>query len=151
MSGSRSFLLDTNIVLHATRVDSKVSVAIDAQFDLSTSRFRPAICEVSIGELLAFTRSEWWSEKRKELLRTQIKNSLVIPIAHPGIHVRWAEMSSSLRSAGISIGQNDIWIAATASVAGMTLLTTDKDFTALKRVTSIDAFVLDSRTGLHTH
>ena len=69
MSGSRGILLDTNIVLHATRINSKVSAAIDAQFGLSTSWFRPAISEVSVGELLAFTLSSRWGEKRKELLR----------------------------------------------------------------------------------
>ncbi len=148
MSGSRGFLLDTNIVLHATRVNSKVSAAIDAQFELSTSRFRPAISEVSVGELLAFTLSSKWGEKRKELLRVQIGKTLVIPIGHPGIHERWAEMSSGLRSAGRTIGQNDIWIAATASVAGMTLLTTDKDFLALKQMASLDVRILDSQTGI---
>ena len=148
MSGSRGFLLDTNIVLHATRADSKLSAAIDAQFDLTNSRFRPAICEVSVGELLAFTRSERWGEKRKELLREKINGTLIVPISYPGIHERWAEMSSSLRTAGISIGQNDIWIAATASVAGMTLLTTDKDFSTLKRAISLEVCVLDNRTGL---
>ena len=148
MSGSRGFLLDTNIALHATRVNSKVSAAIDAQFGLSISRFRPVISEVSVGELLAFTLSSRWGEKRKELLRAQIDKTLVIPIGHPGIHERWAEMSSRLRSAGRTIGQNDIWIAATASVAGMTLLTMDKDFLALKQTAGLDVRVLDSRTGI---
>jgi predicted nucleic acid-binding protein len=148
MSSSRRFLLDTNIVLHATRANSKISATIDAQFGLNASRFQPAISEVSIGELLAFTFSAHWGEKRKELLRAKISDTLVIPIGHPGIHARWAEIHSALRSAGVSIGQNDIWIAATASVAGMTLLTTDKDFSALKRVVGLDACILDSRTGL---
>ena len=62
MSGARSYLLDTNVVLHATRENSAVSRAIDAQFGLSTSRFRPAICEVSIAELLAFAHSSTWGE-----------------------------------------------------------------------------------------
>ena len=84
MSGSREFLLDTNIVLHATRADSKASAAIEAQFGLSTSRFRPTISEVSVGELLAFTQSAHWGEKRKELLRSRIRKTLVIPIGHPG-------------------------------------------------------------------
>jgi len=32
------------------------------------------------------------------------------------------------------MGKNDIWIAATASVYGLTLLTTDKDFDHLNEV-----------------
>ena len=148
MSGSREFLLDTNIILHATRADSKACAAIEAQFGLSTSRFRPTISEVSVGELLAFTQSAHWGEKRKELLLSRISKTLVIPIGHPGIHKRWAEMHSALRSVGLTIGHNDIWIAATASVAGMTVLTMDKDFATLKQTVGLDVCILDSRTGL---
>ena len=35
-------------------------------------------------------------------------------------------------SQGIDMGKNDLWIAATASVTGATLLTTDKDFDHLE-------------------
>jgi tRNA(fMet)-specific endonuclease VapC len=142
-----AYLLDTGVVLHATREGSSVSKIIDAQFSLSTLRFRPAICEVSVGELLAFALSNGWGDRRKALLKAQIDNSVIIPIAHPGIHQRWAEMSSSLRAAGLTIGQNDIWIASTASVAGLTLLTTDNDFLAVRRVASLDVRVLDNKTG----
>lgn len=81
------------------------------------------------------------------MLIAQIEKTLIIPIAHPGVHLRWAEMSSTLRSVGLTVGHNDIWIAAVASVAGMTLLTTDKDFRLVKRVAKLDVRVLDSKTG----
>ena len=86
MISSLAFLLDTNIVLHATRANSPVPGAIDVKFGLSTSRFRPAICEVSVAELLAFSSS--WGERRKDLLRAQIKKTLVIPISQPGRPIR---------------------------------------------------------------
>lgn len=143
-----AYLLDTSIVLHATRQGSKVSSAIDSQFFLRTSRFKPAICEVSVGELYAFTRSQKWGELRKALLQKQIDNALVIPISYPGIHLRWAEMSSSLRAAGEQVGQNDIWIAATASVASLTLLSTDRDFLRVRRVCELDVRVLHDKTGV---
>jgi hypothetical protein len=50
------YLLDTNIVLHATRQNSQVSAALDAQFQLSQSAFRPAVYDVSIGGLSSFAR-----------------------------------------------------------------------------------------------
>jgi|GEM_PF-3328210 len=53
----RSLLLDTNIALHLTRDGSAIGKAIDAQFGLSTSSFRPAICEVTVGELLALRKN----------------------------------------------------------------------------------------------
>lgn len=98
--------------------------------------------------MLAFSRSRHWGNKRKGLLREQIEKTLVIPISHPGVHERWAEVSSALRAAGNTIGQNDIWIAATASVAGTTLLTTGGDFERMRGLTSLDVRVLDDRTGL---
>lgn len=150
MSAGGAFLLDTNVVLHATRENSPVSAAIDEQFALSTSRFRPAICEVSIGELLGFTRSSRWGERRRALLDEQIARCLVIPISHPGVHLRWAEMSSRLQAAGKTVGQNDIWIAATASVTDLTLLTTDGDFRHLVRLGMLRAALLDARTGRAT-
>lgn len=144
-----AYLLDTSVVLHATREASKVSQAIDAQFSLRSSRFRPAICEVSVGELHAFTLSRKWGDRRKALLQKQIDNCLIVPISYPGIYQRWAEMYSDLRAAGEPVEQNDIWIAATGSVAGLTLLTTDKDFLRMRRVLKgLDARVLDDKTGI---
>ena len=143
-----AYLLDTSVVLHATREDSPVSKAIDARFGLSESRFRPAICEVSVGELIAFTLSQKWGERRKALLKSEIARTLIIPIASPGVYQCWADMSSSLRATGVTVGQNDIWIGATASVAGLTVLTTDKDFLRMRRILQLDARVLDDKTGI---
>src|SRR5882672_7681754 len=108
MDGARGYLLDTGVMLHATRENSPVAKAIDAQFGLRASRFRPAIREVTVGELLAFSLSNKWGEKRRELLRAKIDATLVIPIAHPGVHQQWANVSSSLRAEGVTVGQNDI-------------------------------------------
>jgi len=142
-----AYLLDTGIVLVATRA-SNASKFIDRQFGLSTSSFRPAICEVSVGELLAFASANHWGEKRKAMLMEHLKNSLVIPISHPGVHQRWADMQSRLQGAGLTIGQNDIWIAATASVTGLTVLSTDKDFRRLVAHGLVEAVVVDPRTGV---
>lgn len=148
MLGGSAYLLDTNVVLHATRQNSPISRVIDTQFGLSASRFRPAICEVSIAELLAFARSTKWGDKRKARLDEQIERCLVIPISYPGVHERWANMSSALQANGITIGQNDIWIAAAASVVGLTVLSTDADFRHLVRLGLLEATVLNATTGL---
>lgn len=148
MTPTPAFLLDTGVVLHATRQNSPVSKALDQQFDLSVSRFRPAICEVSIGELLAFTLSDKWGERRKELLETQIRKALIIPISHPGVYRRYAEISSAMRETGLAIGQNDAWIAAAAITAGLTLLTADSGFRDVRGVANLDLYLVDNRTGI---
>ena len=146
MAGS-AYLLDTGIVLLATR-QSAASKLIDAQFGLSASSFRPAICEVSVGELLAFANANHWGQPRKAMLIDRLKNSLIVPISHPGVHQRWADMHTKLQGVGVSVGQNDVWIAATASVTGLTVLSADKDFAKLRALCLVQATVVDPNTGL---
>lgn len=57
MSTATTYLLDTGILLHWVR-GSKVATVIDGQFQLRAANFRPLICEVSLGEIEAFSRSE---------------------------------------------------------------------------------------------
>lgn len=142
-----AYLLDTGIVLLATRAGN-ASKVIDAQFGLSASSFRPAICEVSVGELLAFANAHSWGDKRKALLMERLTKSLILPISHPGVHQRWADMQSTLQGAGVTVGQNDIWIAAAASVTGLTVLSTDKDFKHLVTHGLVQAVVIDPKTGV---
>ena len=54
------FLLDTTVLLHWTR-NSPQAQAIDANFQLSSSVMRPLVCEVSLGEMLAFS----WARRSK--------------------------------------------------------------------------------------
>jgi len=149
MSTIKGYLLDTNIVLHATRDKSPVALAVDAQFQLRSSLFRPTICEVTVAELWAFAQA--WGEKRRELLRRIISDLLVLPIGNPRIHQRWAELYSHAHGNGLPIRQdhNDVWIAATAHVAGLKLLSTDKaSFLPLRGTPWLDVIVLDPNTGI---
>jgi predicted nucleic acid-binding protein len=149
MSRTPAFLLDTNVVLHATRKDSPFSAAIDAQFKLRESRFRPAISEVTVAELLAFAQS--WGEPRRALLQKIIGEFLIIPIASRAIHQRWAELYSFARSKGLAIqhDHNDVWIAATAHIAGLRLLSSDgAAFLPLRGTEWVEVVVLDPKTGL---
>jgi len=143
------YLLDTNIVLHATRQNSPVSAALDAQFRLSQLSFRPAVCEVSIGELWAFARG--WGERRRDLLRRTIDELLVVPIGRQAIYLRWAELYSHARAHGLQIqhDHNDVWIAATAHVAGLRLLSADgMAFLPLRATPWVDVIVVEPKTGI---
>jgi predicted nucleic acid-binding protein len=149
MSAATGYLLDTNVVLHATRENSPVSAAVDAQFQLRTSPFRPAICEVTVAELLAFAQR--WGQRRRELLQRTIDELLVIPINDQRIHLQWAELYSHARANGLAIqaDHNDVWIAAVACVTGLKLLSTDGTaFLPLRNTPWLDVVVLDPRTGL---
>jgi predicted nucleic acid-binding protein len=150
VAAARTYLLDTNIVLHATRQDSPISSAVEAQFGLKQSGLRPAICEVTVAELWSFTLSQKWGDGRRQLLRAVLNGLVVLPISLPGVHQRWSEIYSHARSNGLAIQQdhNDIWILAVAGTSGLTLLSTDKAAFAPFRGTSwLDVIVLDARTG----
>lgn len=151
MSTATAYLLDTNVVLHATRQASPFSAAVDSQFQLRQSAFRPAICEVTIAELWAFAQSSKWGDKRRGLLKQTLDQFLVIPISRPPIHQRWAELYSHARENGLAIrhDHNDIWIAAAAHVAGFRLLSADvAAFRPLRGTPWVDVVVLDPKTGI---
>jgi type I restriction enzyme R subunit len=65
---------------------SPISKAVDSQFQLRSSSFRPTICEVTVAELWAFAQS--WGEKRKDLLKRTIADLVIVPIGDPRIHHR---------------------------------------------------------------
>lgn len=144
------YLLDTNVVLFATRENSPVSAAVDRQFGLRDSPFRPAICEVSVAELLAFAENRNWGDKRRDLLKGMIDELLVLPISGPDIHQQWAKLYSYAKANGLAIqhDHNDVWIAATAKVAGLRLISSDAAaFLPLRGAGWVEVDVIDAKTG----
>lgn len=131
MNPPQGYLLDTNIVLHATRSES------------------PVISEVTVAEMWAFARS--WGPKRREQLQHMMDDLLVLPISDPRIHRRWSELYSYARDNGLAIrhDHNDVWIAATAHVAGLRLLSADSAaFLPLRGSVWVDVVVVDAKTGI---
>lgn len=144
----RGYLLDTNIVLHWTREGSPVAAEIERQFQLAVSPFRPLICEVTLGEILAFAKGRGWGADRLARWSDVERRLTVIPIGDRRIHEAYAELHTQAKNGGLAIqhDHNDLWIAATAQTAGARLLSTDaKAFLPLR--TTLDVVVLDARTG----
>ncbi|MFN7573145.1 MAG: type II toxin-antitoxin system VapC family toxin [Betaproteobacteria bacterium] len=147
MSAPLPYLLDTNVVLFATREGSAQAEAIDRQFGLRSSPFRPALCEVSVAELLAFSQS--WGERRRKLLDEVIDEHVVLPIGRREIHEEWARLKSHAKAKGLAIqhDHNDLWIAATARVAGLTVMSTDlAAFLPLRDTLALE--LLNPQTGM---
>jgi predicted nucleic acid-binding protein len=148
MSGAVPYLLDTNVVLITTRQGNPAAEVIAQQFQLRASSFRPAICEVSVGELLAFAHS--WGAARRKLLDTVIDELLLLPIAPRAVHTEWAKLRSYSKSHGLPIqhDHNDLWIAATANVAGMTVITSDASgFRPIRDAGLVQAELVDPKSG----
>lgn len=148
MDSHRAYLLDTNIVLHWTREGSPVAEEIERQFKLSSSPFRPLICEVTLGEMLAFARGRSWGKARMEQWANIEERLTVVPIGRRTIFEKYADIHSDARTRGLPIqhDHNDMWIAATSQAIGTQLLSTDaKAFLPLRD--TYDVVVLDAHTG----
>ncbi len=147
---AESYLLDTTILLHWTR-DTAQAKAIEERFQLSELRMRPLICEVSVGEMLAFSRSQNWGAQKQERLNDIVqKQTVIVRISDPKVLDAYADLSTLSKSSGWSLfhGKNDLWVAAAAHATQSHLLTMDTDFLPLRNVPGRMVTVLDDKTGL---
>ena len=149
MTSPPTYLLDTGILLHWVR-GSKLAAAVDAQFQLQAANFRPLICEVSLGEIEAFARSQGWGEERRNKLKDLKKELVVVDISDPRIIEAYADLSTLARAGGWAIfhGKNDLWIGAATRVSSATLLTTDKDFLPLHDGGHLNVVLVDANTDI---
>jgi tRNA(fMet)-specific endonuclease VapC len=129
-TASGLLLLDTNVVVFLVR-GGAVGEAIDARFRLRARAERPLVSIVTLGEALAFARWRNWGAPRTETLATLLREFVVVDIGNRAVLERYAEIDSFLKSGGRTVADNDVWIAACASAADATLLTTDRDFDPL--------------------
>jgi len=120
-------LPDTNILVHFVR-QSPLYRRIEAQYLLSPTDPQPVLSIVSRGEILAFADRNNWGGARRQRISEFVARCEVLSLDYPGIVEAYAELSEISRLSGRTMSDNDLWIAATASVTGATVLTTDKDF-----------------------
>lgn len=123
-------LLDTSVVVHLAR-GNQAGQAIDRQFGLRERKERPLLSIVSVGELLSLARQWKWGEKKMERLRELVGELVVLDLQREPVLEKYAEIDAYCKANGLSVGNNDVWIAATAAAAGAILLTNDRDFDPL--------------------
>jgi predicted nucleic acid-binding protein len=142
-------LLDTTVLLHIIRNNERAKV-IDEQFQLSDMRLKPLICEVSIGELMAFALNLNWGQDKKRRLKDLIeRNTVIVRISDPGVFDEYAQLSTLAKSSGWSMfhGKNDLWVAAAARASSSHLITMDRDFLPLCARPGWQVTVLDEVTA----
>lgn len=131
-----TYLFDTNILLHLLR-STPVSQRIEQQYDPFQSGNTLLLSTVSEGEIRSIALQSNWGVKRIQKLEAELKEFGIIPVRSRDIIHRYAEIDAysqnklparPLGRTARNMGKNDLWIAATASVLGATLLTTDHDF-----------------------
>ena len=134
----KQFLLDTNIFLFYVRNELKLIDYIDKNFQPLTSPNRAFLSVVSEGELKAFALKNHWGSKKKQLLEELLKEVIIVDISDARVIDRYAEIDAYSQGklennpmpdlTSRNMGKNDLWIAATASVYSLILLTSDNDF-----------------------
>ncbi len=141
-------LLDTNIILQFIRKNI-VGQQIESDYKFRSRPNRSLISLVTVGEIHALARKFNWAEQKKTYLKTQLKNLTIVDLNLTGIIENYTEIdyfSEKIVKPAHRMGQNDMWIAATAATLGVCLMTTDKDFDHL-HPKYIQIIKIDAKTG----
>lgn len=139
-----NFLLDTNILVHYIRKPELLS-DFEKKYQPFSNKNVVLISIVTIAEIRSLAIQFGWGEKKKQQLEKLLGYFLKVPIQTEKQISIYAEMDSYSKHkdpernypegySSITIGKNDLWIAATAQVTNSTLVTTDDDFDHLDGV-----------------
>jgi len=121
------YLLDTNVLIRYVRRDA-VGQRIEAHYHLLSTPTMPLISFVTEAELRSFALYRRWGAatlNQMEFVLTALRRT---PVETPGALEAYVAIDVYSLDNGVTMGKNDVWIAATAVVTGATLLTTDHDF-----------------------
>ena len=134
-----TYLLDTNILLIYLR-DNATRQWIDKTHAPLGAGNIPVISVVSVGEIRSLALRNNWGKQKQQQLEALLNQLVVADINAEDVFERYAEIDAfsqgkligrPLGQSARNMGKNDLWIAATASVAHARLLTTDADFNHL--------------------
>ncbi len=123
-------VLDTNILVHLIR-QSPVGLRVEADHGLSRRSERPLVSFVTFGEMQALGLKLGWGERKRSLLQELLRELVVVHLHQGDILECYAQVdhhSEKVEKPARPMGQNDMWIAATATALSAVLVTTDDDF-----------------------
>jgi predicted nucleic acid-binding protein len=126
--GHKTFVCDTSFVgnlLKREKAPDRYSHWDEAVIESIFSE-RLAISVVTLAEVRAGYLSAGWNSLRIRSAERKLANYLPLLIDDPHVN-EWARLSSSARATGVALSDNDLWIAATASVRASVLVTCDRD------------------------
>ncbi|MEM7351837.1 MAG: PIN domain-containing protein [Acidobacteriota bacterium] len=127
------YVLDTSAYSHFQRGDPQVVDLIDSADWLGLTPI--VLAELEIGFLLGKTqRLKQNRDTLQEFLASPVVEELSLSSRVSRIY---AEIVVALRQAGIKIPTNDVWIAAAAAHAGVSVLTYDNHFRVIHRIGSV--------------
>ncbi|MGB3619111.1 MAG: PIN domain-containing protein [Catalinimonas sp.] len=137
-------LADTNILYHYIGKKAAVEQLLLNRFE--ADELSLAVSVVTIGEMLALRRKSNWKPFLVRNFNSLLNKTVKLDINDAKVLSRYAEIDAYSQKRADYRGQmisnarpmknhqNDIWIAACGSVAGLTLVTTDRDYDHLDGV-----------------
>jgi len=138
-------LLDTNIILRFVRTNLVGRrLESDYKFRSRLNRSLSDYCWINICAC-----HEIWGGRKKAYLNTRLNELAIVDLNLSGIIDTYARIdyfSEKMVEPARPMGQNDIWIAATAATIGVCLMTTDNDFDHLHSK-YIQRIKIDAKTG----
>ncbi len=130
------FLLDANAFSDLMRKDPRSEARVAA---LSSSD-EVVICPIVRGEVLYGLARLPQGRRRDDLVRQA--EPLFVSIACLPVPEAAADAYAGVKRAreqrGLSLDENDLWIAATAIAVGATLVTRDRDFVSIDGLSTVD-------------
>jgi len=120
-----NYVFDINIILKFLR-DNEFKNELEEQFNMSSPENTNLISIVSVGELKALSLKNNWGRKRNQLLDDALEDFIIIEIRYTEMAIKYAEIDAfsqsklkdkPLKMSSRNMGKNDLWIAATASLA----------------------------------
>lgn len=121
------YFLDTNILVHLIRRDS-IGEYLIRQYGLLIAEPRPLISDVSEGELRSLAVQWAWGDQKRNQMEFFLSLFWRFTINKQSVFEAYAIIDAYSESLGLSMGKNDVWIAASSIVTETMLLTTDKDY-----------------------
>jgi tRNA(fMet)-specific endonuclease VapC len=133
-----NLLFDTNILIHLAKDYSlKLLQRVNPNND------KVFISVATVAELKSIALQNSWGEKKMRLVDVLLDEMLVIEINENLIDT-YAEIDAysqgknpsfnDYKHTARNMGKNDLWIASTAALLGLMLVTTDTDFNHLNKV-----------------
>lgn len=143
MPRSEALICDTSFVSHMRR--RLRAPAGYMHWDTATiDRVETAVLAISvvtIAETRAGYRLANWGPSKVESTERELRRFHPIPVRRRYAG-EWARLRAAARSAGIAIGDNDLWIAATASRREQILVTCDRDHQRIARDLPVEVVYL---------
>jgi predicted nucleic acid-binding protein len=122
-----AIVVDTNVFIYLTRGGSDKA----AEYGSFVNGKRIVLSFATVAELWRGATTQGYGDKKRKRLAADIGVAIVVP-PNEALSRLWGEITARGRSLGHALGQkaqnHDAWVAATAQLYELPLLTEDSDF-----------------------